>query len=262
MKRTSTFFSKRKFLSFSLAKQHKKCYELLRDVYCYLGTKKAEKMLAHYHEIQLWMNRSLMHTASVEEISDRFHQHLQYAKCSLAEHDLLPRIRKGDKRFSPCNIFPVGIYLEKIRSAHNVGSILRTIEAFSLGTVFFHPETPFVDHPQVQKTSMGTYNDVFCRKLTSLNELPRPLILLETSDAAIPIKEFHFPKTFTLVLGNEEYGCSCELTKVADHLIEIPLRGRKNSLNVANAFAIAAAEIAGQLQAIFEKSSTTLTRAV
>jgi tRNA G18 (ribose-2'-O)-methylase SpoU len=33
---------------------------------------------------------------------------------------------------------------------------------------------------------------------------------------------------------------------LADYLVEIPLRGRKNSLNVANAYAIAAGEISRQ----------------
>lgn len=69
---------------------------------------------------------------------------------------------------------------------------------------------------------------------------------METAAEAIPITDFEFPETFTLVIGNEEYGCSDAILAQADYVIKIPLRGRKNSLNVANAFAIAAAEISRQ----------------
>ena len=92
---------------------------------------------------------------------------------------------------------------------------------------------------------------------------------------AISLSKFHFPKgCFTLVLGNEEFGCSKQLVEAADTIVllrlcrascahrpscvprrtvtrgcaqvEIPLYGRKNSLNVANAFAVVAAEIRKQ----------------
>ena len=48
------------------------------------------------------------------------------------------------------------------------------------------------------------------------------------------------------VLGNEERGCSTESIKSSDAYINIPLFGKKNSLNVACAFAIIASEISRQ----------------
>ena len=55
----------------------------------------------------------------------------------------------------------------------------------------------------------------------------------------------------TFPLGNEEYGCSKETLAMADYLLTIPLYGRKNSLNVSNAFAIAAQEICRQKRNIY-----------
>ncbi|MGA8165369.1 MAG: TrmH family RNA methyltransferase [Waddliaceae bacterium] len=52
------------------------------------------------------------------------------------------------------------------------------------------------------------------------------------------------------MVGNEEYGCSTEVKRCGQIFLEIPLRGRKNSLNVANAFAIAAAEMTRQKEQI------------
>jgi tRNA G18 (ribose-2'-O)-methylase SpoU len=47
----------------------------------------------------------------------------------------------------------------------------------------------------------------------------------------------------TLIFGNEEFGISNQILSQVDHLVEIPLVGLKNSLNVANAFSIIASAI-------------------
>ena len=180
-----------------------------------------------------------------QTIADRYHYHLQQAGFGQKEHHLLPKVRTGDKTSAQPSL-PIAIYLDQIRSAHNVGSIIRTVEAFSLGTLYFSASTPFITHKQVQDTAMGSAAWVSCHRNIPLDSLPKPLIALETSEEAASLYDFIFPSTFTLVLGNEEYGCSEETLKAADIILEIPLRGRKNSLNVANAFAIVASEIIRQ----------------
>jgi tRNA G18 (ribose-2'-O)-methylase SpoU len=90
---------------------------------------------------------------------------------------------------------------------------------------------------------------VTCEKGVSLSQLPHPVIALDTSDEAVSLNDFLFPAAFTLVLGNEEYGISDEALRLSDILVEIPLLGVKNSLNVACAFAIAAAQIRRQFSA-------------
>jgi tRNA G18 (ribose-2'-O)-methylase SpoU len=44
-------------------------------------------------------------------------------------------------------------------------------------------------------------------------------------------------------MGNEEYGISEKMLSRCDDFVQIPLMGQKNSINVACAFAIAAAYI-------------------
>lgn len=223
--------TKRKFLQISLLRQHRKCAETLRN-----------GELKRYRELEEWLNLSTMDNTP-ESLSNRYHFHLTEAKMRHKEHNLL--VEKGDKERGE-EPWPIAIYLDHIRSAHNVGSIIRTCEALSLGTLYFSPQTPFIDHPQVQKTAMGAAEWVQGRVCTDLAELPRPLIALETSKEATELYAFPFPETFTLAIGNEEYGLSETILKQADFLVTIPMRGRKNSLNVANAFAIAAAEIQRQ----------------
>ena len=171
---------------------------------------------------------------------------MQLAGLSLKEHHLLlPTIRTGERK--PKLDFPnVAIYLDHVRSHYNVGSILRTVEALRIGKVYFSEKTPFIDNEKVKRTAMGAAELIPCFQNVPLASLPRPLIALDTGNAAIPVAEFDFPESFTLILGNEEYGISNESLKEVDFIVEIPLFGAQNALNIACAFAIAAAKIRSQ----------------
>jgi len=57
--------------------------------------------------------------------------------------------------------------------------------------------------------------------------------------------KFRFP--MALVLGHEVRGVKDEIIKLSDQLIEIPMLGRKESLNVASAYAIAIYQISNQI---------------
>jgi len=236
-------FTKRKFLAFPSEMQHKKCAEILRSAYSLtLEGNNAIPLLESYHEIARWMEFPPVAVINLKSISDRYHEHLKLALTKHKEHNLLPAVRRGD-RIQAEAAWPLAVYFDQIRSAHNVGSIIRTMEAFSMGKAYFSKNTPFANEKQVQDSAMGACQWVECNDTVPLESLPRPLIALETSSSAIPLFDFIFPEVFTLIVGNEEYGCSDHSLMLADILVEIPMRGHKNSLNVANAFAIAAAEI-------------------
>jgi len=228
-------FTKRKFLSLSPVQQDKLLAELLRTLYIDGGD------VELYNLWQGWRGGQSL-SDDREAIADAYHKHMQAAGLSLREHRLLPRLREGDKE-SCSEKLSLAVYLDNLRSAHNVGSIVRSSEAFGLGTIYFSETTPFIDHKQVKDASMGCDKWVVCERVKSLEVLPRPIIALETSFDAKPLSDFVFPKEGTLALGNEEYGCSKALLAAADVVVEIPLYGRKNSLNVANAFAVAAAAV-------------------
>ena len=239
-------FTKLKFLSFPLEQQHKKCAELLRNIYeKALHGESLFKEVSAYSMLIDWMEYPSLNAFHPKSIADCYHEHARLALVHHKEHNLLPHVRQNDKP-TALERWEIAVFLDNIRSAHNIGSILRTVEAFSLGSVHFSEKTPFTTNKQVKDTAMGAEQWISCHPNANLHELPRPIIALETSEAAIPLFDFIFPETFTLAIGNEEYGCSESTLKIADIILEIPLRGHKNSLNVANAFAIAAGEIARQ----------------
>jgi tRNA G18 (ribose-2'-O)-methylase SpoU len=231
---------------FSIIQQHKRAAEVLR---AFLEKKNPWQA---YADIALQMGLISISPDNFEELSNRYHWHLNHLNASWKEHNLLYKISKEDKP-SDVNFLDIAIYLDNMRSAFNVGSILRTIEAFRLGKVYFSGTSPFIDNPKVQKTSMRAHTHIQCFQDVSLDELPRPIIGLETAENSPSIYDFSFPETFTLALGNEEYGLSSSTLQKTDILVHIPLVGFKNSINVASALAIAAAFITKQQRSLEKK---------
>ncbi|MBS0655701.1 MAG: TrmH family RNA methyltransferase [Verrucomicrobia bacterium] len=240
-------FTKEKFQTLERAKQHKKCAELLRVFYGSASLPERQALAESYRSMLSWMALPIedicQHSHKV--VSDRYHRHLKEAGISLREHSFLLPTAADHSDASP--FLPVTVYLDRLRSCHNIGSIIRTTEAFRLGCVVMSSGMADAAHAQVQNSAMGCTEWVSSHCVSSLAELPRPIIALETMPEATAYYDFSFPECFTLAVGNEEYGCSDELLAAADHFIHIPLYGRKNSLNVATAFAIVAAEIRKQV---------------
>jgi len=232
-------FSKQQFLSLSETKKNKVLATLLATFYRTDCVKSKELYLLY----QSWLGNE---NEELKDISSLYHMHLARAKISLKEHNLLPNKKIRDRKTPIGAPLEAALYLDELRSAHNVGSIIRTAEAFRFKTLYFSPNTPSIDHYKIKKTAMGTESWVTAERIETPHMLPKPLIALEVDEKATPIHDFPFPETFTLILGNEERGCSQLALHLAEHIVAIPLRGKKNSLNVACAFAIAAAEISKQ----------------
>jgi len=214
---TSINGSKSKFLSLPIERQHKRAATLLRE--WFEGKSEEYIRLCDWMELEVPEDR--------EALSDRYHLHLKNAWLSIKEHNFLDFQTDSlcDEPFSP-----ISIYLDNLRSAHNIGSILRTMEAFRFGHL-----VEMELNKKVIDASMG------CSEIIPMtNEMPRPWVALEVSETSTPIHSFEFPEKFTLIVGNEEYGVSKEMLNQCDAIVEIPLIGGKNSLNVSNAFSIAA----------------------
>ncbi len=232
------------FLRFSMGYRHRVAAEVLRTFH----EVKDEALLTIYRRLESWCHLPRLEELNFRALSDRYHSHLAKTDVSWKEHNLLLSPYQQRDRASNTPFLPVAIYLDNLRSAYNVGSILRTTEAFRLGKVYFSKQTPFIENPKVQKTSMETFDKVSCEQGVALGDLPKPLIALETAPDAPSIFDFAFPSSFTLILGNEEYGVSEDHLKQVDAIVKIPLYGFKNSLNVASAYAIAAGVISHQLR--------------
>jgi tRNA G18 (ribose-2'-O)-methylase SpoU len=201
--------------------------------------------LQDYRYVEDLLGLASVDLVDTKKMADRLHFHRIEACQNLSESNLPFQILHQDVE-SKTPFLDVHVVLNQLRSAFNVGSILRTTEALRLGSLYFEGITPKSDNSKVMKTSMGCHDKVKCFDLNDKTSLPRPIIGLETAKNAASIYEYKFPETFTLILGNEEYGISDEWLKECDVIVTIPMYGFKNSLNVASAFAITAHEIRKQ----------------
>jgi len=146
---------------------------------------------------------------------------------------------------------PLIFILENVRSAFNVGSIIRTADALQVDRVYCCGYTPNVGHRLVQKTALGSDKVVtvypkqeseICSVdvvVKYLKETGYKILALETSAKAQSLHQIDFPQLTAFLLGNERFGLTQEALSLADGICEIPMGGTKNSLNVAVAAAVA-----------------------
>lgn len=145
------------------------------------------------------------------------------------------------------------VVLDNLRSLHNVGSVFRSAEAFGFKKIFLAGITPAPlserAKRQIHKTALGAeeylpwekVNQTW-RLLKKLKEEKFYLLGLEVNKGGVSLKEFSLPKNYqkiALVIGNEIKGLSPRILAYCDKIIEIPMKGRKESLNVSVAFGIA-----------------------
>jgi len=152
--------------------------------------------------------------------------------------------------------FNISLILENVRSVYNVGSIFRTAEAFGVKRIILvgysgimipissKDNRPTVLHPKLSKTALGTekiipFKHFWATKkaiqhLRNQNGHPK-IIALEQTEKSKSIFSFKYNNNFPLaiIVGNEKIGVSKQALKLADEIVEIPMFGKHNSLNVS-----------------------------
>ena len=154
---------------------------------------------------------------------------------------------------------PIYLVLDNLRSAFNTGAIFRTADAARIEKLMLCGYTAYPPHAKLEKTGMGTLEYVQWQHyasprdaVTELKQKGIPVFALETTKKSVSISDFSFPRPVGLILGNEALGISSELLSMVDGVLEIPLFGFKNSLNVATACGITVFEIIRQWEGVLE----------
>jgi len=143
------------------------------------------------------------------------------------------------------------VILENVRSAHNVGAIFRTAESIGVQKLYLVGYTPApIDRfgrsvPDLQKTALGADAMVQWEQCTHIGTLITRLqqegfaiVGVERTDDAKDYKAYVPGDRIAFIFGNEVDGVSPEALALADVVISLPMRGRKESLNVSVATGI------------------------
>ncbi|MDE6478777.1 MAG: TrmH family RNA methyltransferase [Muribaculaceae bacterium] len=137
---------------------------------------------------------------------------------------------------------PFCILLDNVRSMQNVGSILRTSDAFLVAEVVMAGITGIPPHKEISKTALGAEDSVSWRyvedaveECTHMKADGWTVCVLEQAHGSIDLMEFspEEGKKYLLVVGNEVSGVDQRIVDMADIILEIPMHGVKHSLNVA-----------------------------
>ena len=146
----------------------------------------------------------------------------------------------------------IRLILDNIRSVHNVGSIFRTAETLGISRIYCLGTTPTpLDRfgrvrSDFAKVSLGAENIVpwehiddgvgaenVAVMLRKLKKAKFEIIALEQAKNSVDYKSIEITSNAAIILGNEVDGVSAGLLKLADKIAEIPLVGKKESLNVS-----------------------------
>ena len=141
--------------------------------------------------------------------------------------------------------------LHNIRSTHNVGSIFRTADAAGVSKIFLCGYTPAPidrfgrERSDITKVSLGAEKDVAWESVEDLSGLIEKMkrksfliCALEQSEKSIDYKDLKLTSDILLIVGNEVGGIEKDILDVCDVVAEIPMLGKKESLNVSVATGI------------------------
>jgi tRNA G18 (ribose-2'-O)-methylase SpoU len=139
------------------------------------------------------------------------------------------------------------VLLDNIRSALNVGSILRSADGFRFRHVYLCGITPTPENEAVTKTSLGaedavpwSYHKDAVKLVKGLKKEGWRILALEDDDRAISLRNEEENRNTVLIVGNEVTGVDPELLDLCDSILFIPMLGQKKSFNVGVAFGVAA----------------------
>ena len=145
--------------------------------------------------------------------------------------------------------------LHNIRSVLNVGAIFRTCDAVGISKIYLTGYTPTpLDRfgrarADLAKAALGAEKTVAWEQFGEITDALKILkkekykiVAIEQSPEAMDYKkvaEKISGEDLAFVVGNEVDGLSEEILKKCDIVAEIPMKGNKESLNVATAFGVA-----------------------
>lgn len=143
--------------------------------------------------------------------------------------------------------------LHNIRSIHNVASMFRTADGAGITKILLTGITPGpldrFEKPiqQFRKVSLGAETSVAWSRHRSLAGVIKTLkqegysiVAIEQHRSSKPYTTTLTEKKIALVMGSEPDGLPVMALNQCDHILELPMRGKKESLNVSVAFGIAA----------------------
>lgn len=153
----------------------------------------------------------------------------------------------------------IRLILDNIRSVYNVGSIFRTAETAGVSKIYCLGTTPLPKdrfgqkRKDLAKVALGAEDMVEWEYLKTAGSLIKRLkaegftvVAIEQAEGSKDYRKIKSFRKVVFIAGNEVGGVSKSLLRAADCVAEIPLKGKKESLNVSVAVGIMLFECIGR----------------
>jgi tRNA G18 (ribose-2'-O)-methylase SpoU len=142
------------------------------------------------------------------------------------------------------------VVADNIRSLENIGSIFRTADALGISKIFLCGICGTPPNEKIAKTALGAektipfeYYKQTGRLIDKLKKQGVEIVALEQNKNSVDFRDFQPKFPVALIVGNEVKGISKKILSKCDKIIELPMAGKKESLNVSVAFGVAGYEI-------------------
>jgi len=143
------------------------------------------------------------------------------------------------------------LILHDIRSVQNVGAIFRTADAIGVSKIIISGHTPAPidrfgrERGDLKKTALGAEKTIPWEQVKNINTKIKNLkrdgfsiIALEQNPKSIDYKKYKPKEKTAIIIGSEVLGVSEKNLSLCDYILEIPMNGEKESLNVSVATGI------------------------
>ena len=139
----------------------------------------------------------------------------------------------------------VVLILDHIEDPHNLGAIIRTVEASGIDGIILPINRSVSVNETVMKTSVGTLYNVKIAQVTNLTNTIKKLkkegFWIYGADMnGKDYSKIQYPDKTALIIGNEGKGLSRIIKEETDEIISIPMYGKVNSLNASVATGVLA----------------------
>ena len=136
------------------------------------------------------------------------------------------------------------LFLESVRDAGNLGTIIRTAVSLGAFGIVLSPDCADIYNPKTLRASMGA---VFAADIFVPADFKKAVIKAKEYgkvyatalyDNSLELGRFEVCKNDSFIIGNEGQGITEEIRSLADNTVIIPMTGKTESLNAAAAAAI------------------------
>jgi tRNA G18 (ribose-2'-O)-methylase SpoU len=165
--------------------------------------------------------------------------------------------RKNTEQFRQSPKWPLRIILDNLRSAHNVGSVFRTADAFLVDKIFLCGITATPPNKEISKSALGATDSVAWEYHSQTKDAVNQClqegyspICIEQTTSSIFLADFIPQGPIVLIFGNEVQGVGEEILPLCKEAIEIPQFGTKHSFNVSVCAGIVLYDLFGKMRPV------------